>query len=139
MKKVFRNGLFLFVALLYVVSTMGYAVHVCTDDGTAQLILMYGESPCAHECESGCGHSHDHHHNHDKDCCSTDVYVLTQDQDLTDELSEVSPEYTLLCDYLLPYLDFAGECAPLSDFSIRDIIYSCKGADSQAQLCTFVI
>ena len=94
MKSFVRNILFIAVALLYIVSTMGYGVHKCASDGTASLILLFGETPCewvhSHIDDEGNCYTHAHnpaehhgccHHGeeqeHDDDCCSTSVYVLT--------------------------------------------------------------
>lgn len=130
-KSLVRNIFFVAVMVLYVVSTMGYGVHKCATNGTASLILLFGESPCEYvhshvdehgntythshapgkhdqECSHGhhvgCGSAHggccgshnsgEHHeegypgHDHELEhdgCCSTDVYVLTQDQNTTVE------------------------------------------------------
>lgn len=94
MRHVIRNILFVAVIALYVFSTMGYGVHKCTSDGSASLVILFAETLCVHQdvCgdQEGCCH---HHHSeeednagengcssHSRNCCSTDVYVLSQDQ-----------------------------------------------------------
>ena len=92
-KQIMRDILFIMVAILYVVSTMGYGVHKCNAEGSASLILLFGETPCeyvhshtdsngntythshpphSHSCSHGCTHLPDsnscshgctHHHN----------------------------------------------------------------------------
>lgn len=73
MKKALRNFLFLALAVLYTMSTMGYGVHRCTEDGTASLILLFGETPCewvhSHIDSDGNTYTHahapgEHHHHH---------------------------------------------------------------------------
>lgn len=76
-----RNIFFVAVVALYIVSTMGYGVHRCTTDGTASLILLFGESPCeyvhSHVDEHGNTYTHSHapgmhdqacSHGHHGDC-----------------------------------------------------------------------
>lgn len=90
---------------LYLVSTMGYGVHECVAEGTRNVILLFGESPCefvhAHEhpegcccghcssdghsdctahVECGCNHHHAHEAIHNAGCCKTTVFSGTQDQ-----------------------------------------------------------
>ena len=113
--------LFIMVAILYVVSTMGYGVHKCNAEGTASLILLFGETPCeylhshtdsngntythahhpsGHTCSHGCSHHHNDEqhtgeHSHE-DCCSTSVYVLTHDQNTNDSSQWDVPQPQLL-------------------------------------------
>jgi len=55
---------FLAVIALYIVSTMGYGVHRCTADGTASLILLFGESPCEYVHSHMDGHGNTYTHSH---------------------------------------------------------------------------
>lgn len=126
MKSFAKVILVLAVSLLYVVSTMGYGVHRCVVDGTASVVLLFGEAPCdyAHQHEQHgdgeCGHrhgeSHDcsshENHEHDGNCCSTSVYVLTQDQDTVQDTHFdvpvadcISPAYDCTADILSADLD----------------------------------
>ncbi len=88
------------IMLLYLVSTMGYGVHECKAEGTKDIIVLFGESPCefvhTHNHTSGYDNSsaHNHAHNalcekgccnhhtmlHGAGCCKTTVYSATQDQ-----------------------------------------------------------
>ena len=101
MKSFVRNILFIAVALLYIVSTMGYGVHKCASDGTASLILLFGETPCeyahAHNPAEhhGCCH-HGEEQEHDDDCCSTSVYVLTHDQTTQEDVQILVPSFFLI-------------------------------------------
>lgn len=113
MKSFVRNILFVAVALLYIVSTMGYGVHKCATDGSASLILLFGETPCeyvhSHMDEEGNCYTHAHnpvdHHGccghgdeseHDDDCCSTSVYVLTHDQTTQEDAQILVPSVSLI-------------------------------------------
>lgn len=113
MKSFVRNILFIAVALLYIVSTMGYGVHKCASDGTASLILLFGETPCewvhSHIDDEGNCYTHAHnpaehhgccHHGeeqeHDDDCCSTSVYVLTHDQTTQEDVQILVPSFFLI-------------------------------------------
>lgn len=107
-----RNMAILAVIALYIVSTMGYGVHRCTADGTASLILLFGESPCeyvhSHMDEHGNTYTHSHapgeHHNcthhHGENghegCCTTDVYMVSEDQTTSDDNFDMVPQMTLL-------------------------------------------
>ena len=112
MRCIMRNMAFLAVAVLYIVSTMGYGVHRCSIDGTASLILLFGEAPCefvhSHmDADGSCyTHSHapgeQHHsddcdsHHHSDDCCSTNVYVLTEDQNISIQDNSFVPDYQII-------------------------------------------
>ena len=125
MKGIMRNIAFLAVALMYIVSTMGYGVHRCTTDGTASLILLFGETPCEfvhshidsegntfthshlpgeHTCPDSCSGEHCHPaesdgHScgeHSSDCCSTNVYVLTEDQNVTNQDNSVALDFQII-------------------------------------------
>ena len=161
-----RDILFIMVATLYVVSTMGYGVHKCNAEGTASLILLFGETPCeyvhshtdsngntythahlpdSHSCSHGCTHhnddqQHEEGHSHE-DCCSTSVYVLTQDQNTNDSSQWDVPQPQLmaelvwndsLCSIYTPQhqTGLLGETATLSVQS---------NMAGQASLCTFRI
>ena len=67
------------LAVAYVLAYMGFGVHTCHEDGSRHLVWMLGDV----SCEAIHHHSHDadHDHHHDDDCCSTQVYVLTDAQD----------------------------------------------------------
>lgn len=54
MRKTSSHIVMLALVLCYVLSTMGYGVHHCDHDGTSNVVLCYGESPCEH-C-----HEHEH-------------------------------------------------------------------------------
>lgn len=152
--------------LLYIVSTMGYGVHKCTSDGTASLILLFGESPCEYvhshidehgnsythshapgehhgECDGhhdgDCGHHHaDGEHEH-KGCCSTDVYVVTEDQTASDDSFDLAPQMTLLASS--SFGDIAGSLLSSHPSSnAASILHLLHPKDApQAVLCTFRI
>ncbi len=152
MKGFIRNIFFVAVALLYMISTMGYGVHRCTAEGSASLVVFLGESPCewvhSHTDVNGNSYTHahapGHHHDcsedcaHDNNCCSTSVYVLTSPQDTSDEIEIEAPSqsdfgFLHFTDMLLssvcgkPFAveqGFSGECNPPMEIS-------------QQVLCTF--
>lgn len=133
MKSVLRNILFLSLAVLYTMSTMGYGVHRCTVDGTASLILLFGETPCewvhSHVDNEGNTYTHahapgEHHHDHcngghhecdgceghSSDCCSTSVYTVSPDQNTTEDF-QVSVPQPVVADFLVQCQDWSGNCA----------------------------
>ena len=162
MKSFVKGILFLSVTILYVVSTMGFGVHRCTSDGSASVMLFFGNTPCAyahshgeegyhlHTCDADsaeCHHAHGENegHNcageeahHDEDCCSTDVYVITHDQTITDENNFAAP--------LLPFdAAFISHCPLVVEqvgfTSYKETHGSIHGAlhksHSQASFCVF--
>lgn len=64
MRRIFLHIVSVAVALFYLLSTMGYGVHICSYDGTKSLLLCFGESPCeylhAHIDENGKVYTHSH-------------------------------------------------------------------------------
>ena len=165
MKQIMRDMLFIMVAILYVVSTMGYGVHKCNAEGTASLILLFGETPCeyvhshtdsngntythahlpdSHSCSHGCTHHNDDHqheeeHGHE-DCCSTSVYVLTQDQNTNDSSQWVVPQPQLMAELVWEEQMQLWSSFPMTVQYERDVALSVAQSMSlQAQLCTFII
>ena len=166
MKQIMRDMLFIMVAILYVVSTMGYGVHKCDAEGTASLILLFGETPCEyvhshtdsngntythahhpgnHSCSHGCTHHPDdqHHtdeHNHE-DCCSTSVYVLTHDQNTNDSSQWDVPQPQLMAG--LVWEDHMQQLWSLFPMQIQqetdDILSVAHSLGIQAELCIFRI
>jgi len=153
--------LFASVVVLYLFSTMGYGVHKCSSEGTADVVLLFGETPCeylhSHIDEHGrsythshatcshtshTGYSHNHSdeesaHVHGDECCSTNVYVLTQDQDTAEYNVTPAPEiihtFHLMADVSELVSDLAGTTIRLSENLLRD----CELQVSQAVLCSF--
>ena len=166
MKQIMRDILFIMVAILYVVSTMGYGVHKCNAEGTASLILLFGEAPCEyvhshtdsngntythahhpgnHSCSHGCTHhpddqQHTDEHNHE-DCCSTSVYVLTHDQNTNDSSQWDVPQPQLMAG--LVWEDHMQQLWSLFPMQIRqetdDILSVAHSLGIQAELCIFRI
>lgn len=170
---------------LYIVSTMGYGVHRCTTDGTASLILMFGESPCeyvhSHVDEHGnayihshapemhdqaCCHGHHadcgsdhwdscsaHHsgeqheegcasHNHEQEhggCCSTDVYVLTQDQNTVEDNNPFLLQTIPVADMIQDIQPVQASAASLSTDCAQLLQALHPKEGQQALLCTFRI
>jgi hypothetical protein len=77
--------------IFYLIGFVGFGVHKCRIEGTANMFLMMGDV----SCESIHEHSHDHHGCSDSrcdshpfhytdcsgECCSTDVFVVSSEQD----------------------------------------------------------
>ena len=116
MKNILRNIFLVAVAALYFFSTMGYGVHKCSSEGTASLILLCGGVPCesahsnthsdshsdadGHEC--GCCHKDDCSNSHSKECCSTNVYKVSDDQTVAETDIDVAP---VASDLYLPMVE----------------------------------
>ena len=145
---------------------MGYGVHKCNAEGTASLILLFGEAPCEyvhshtdsngntythahhpgnHSCSHGCTHHPDdqHHtdeHNHE-DCCSTSVYVLTHDQNTNDSSQWDVPQPQLMAG--LVWEDHMQQLWSLFPMQIQqetdDILSVAHSLGIQAELCIFRI
>ncbi len=165
MKSIMRNLAFFAVAVMYIVSTMGYGVHRCTADGTASIILLFGETPCeyvhshidSHGNTYTHSHAHDGHHHsgdcaddhcgkeecscshHSSNCCSTKVYVLTEDQNIGQEDCLVAPDFQII-NGMAVYLpqQFAAVAVELgqSEYNLKIFPYK---EGPQAVLCTFRI
>lgn len=92
MKKVLSYLFSVLLVGVYMLSTMGYGIHQCAFEGSNDVILLFGETPCeyvhakkedARECRccpvhisadgTCCGVAHD-------GCCTTETFVLSQDQ-----------------------------------------------------------
>ena len=107
MKRVSGYILCVLVAAAYVFSYMGVGIHTCHDDGSRHLVWLLGDVSC--EAIHHHSHGEDHKHPHDGDCCSTQVYVLTDAQDSApDHASLSAPEM------LLPLLAEAVTASPVT-------------------------
>lgn len=64
MKRGVANIISIFSAVVYLLSTMGYGVHICDRDGSRNIILMFGETPCeyVHSHIDASGHLFTHSH-----------------------------------------------------------------------------
>lgn len=113
------------VTLLYLVSTMGYGVHECIAEGTKDIIVLFGESPCefvhthSHKSDYGNTSAHHHAHNalcesghcnhhtllHGAGCCKTTVYSATQDQQVK----------STVMDFQAPSFDIASYLSDAQD------------------------
>lgn len=100
----------------YLLSSIGFSVHKCSCEGTTDISILIGNPDCEHlhahinlshdshshdgECADAEAHDachHDHHkcqHNHTDGCCTTEVLVLTIDQDNNDSGISVLPAET---------------------------------------------
>lgn len=64
MRKVLSYLFTLVVVAIYIVSTMGYGVHECKLDGTKDIVVLFGETPCEyiHSHIDKSGHIYTHAH-----------------------------------------------------------------------------
>lgn len=167
MKQIMRDMLFIMVATLYVVSTMGYGVHKCNAEGTASLILLFGETPCEyvhshtdsngntythahhpddHSCSHGCTHHHGDAQQHEEEhshegCCSTSVYVLTHDQNTNDSTQWDVPQPQLIAAVLWDngISGLENSFMMLAADAEIGAPLQYQGVGLQAELCTFRI
>lgn len=93
MKKSVLNILSILFVGIYMFSTMGYAVHECSRQGTVNTVILFNDTPCkcaenkAAENESCCScccakkkaQAEESGECKDK-CCTTEVYTITHDQ-----------------------------------------------------------
>ena len=147
MKRIIRDILFIAVALLYIVSTMGFGVHCCSVDGTESLSVLYVENPCSHNHEghnpsSECCHQHGKgcEHSHQEGCCSTEVYVVTQDQNTTEDV-QIAVPIMELPHYACNVFDMHASFGIVLRIEVGNGSASDIGLepDSMAELCSFRI
>ncbi len=85
------------VLLIYMMTTMGFGMHICSYDNSIDILLLSSSVECSdihshHECTCDGGssddlthnqvHNHDHSHMHNSDCCKTDIFNLNTDSDI---------------------------------------------------------
>ena len=147
MKRIIRDILFIAVALLYIVSTMGFGVHCCSVDGTESLSVLYVENPCTHQHEghnpsSECCHQHEQgcEHSHQEGCCSTEVYVVTQDQNTTED-EQITVAEMELPHYVCNILDLHASYGTVLSTEACSATAADIGLEllSRAELCSFRI
>ncbi len=121
---------------LYILSTMGYGVHECSHDGTKNMMVLFGESPCEHshskaraqkcskcKCCACCGSakSAEESAEHGGKCCTTEVYVLTQDQVNSQNASVDGP----VVSDLYAFAEIGGNCANMEKLAaFSGVVYS---------------
>lgn len=121
---------------LYILSTMGYGVHECSHNGTKNMMLLFGESPCEHshskaraqkcskcKCCACCGSakSAEGSAEHGGKCCTTEVYVLTHDQVNSQNASVDGPEVS----DLYAFAEIGGNCANMEKLAaFSGVVYS---------------
>jgi len=111
------------MAVVYMAATMGFGVHVCRYDGSAEALLFMGSSCCVHshtQVQNPCQH-HNQFQNHcpslpdslaseactacdaehcgvQEGCCEVLVYALGADQYLVSKVSLSAPFMAYLAD-----------------------------------------
>ncbi|MEF9987081.1 MAG: hypothetical protein RSC28_06375 [Bacteroidales bacterium] len=140
MRKIFTYLFSVTIVVVYLISTMGYGVHECNHDGTKDVIVLFGETPCeyVHSHIDKDGHVYTHAHNpknhkasekhvhcsckecavadsyvHSDNCCHTTVYGVTYDQTLEDNV-DISVPFI--------YIDFAVQPAILSCSLFQSVV-----------------
>lgn len=128
MKTFARNIFSVLLIILYVIGFVGFGVHECRTEETINVLLMMGDV----SCESIHDHSHDHNGCSDSrcdshlfhytdcsgECCSTDIFVVSSEQDrVQDEDTGLFAQIVaipLLCD------DLTALYSNEADFPSRD-------------------
>ena len=123
---------------LYILSTMGYGVHECSHNGTKNMMLLFGESPCEHshskakaqkcgkcKCCACCGSSQSAEEStvHSGKCCTTEVYVLTQDQVNSQSTSVDGPAES----DLYAFAEIGVNCANIEKLAAFSGVVYCTG------------
>ncbi len=90
------------VLLIYMMTTMGFGIHICSHDNSVDIILLSSSVECSdihshHLCSCdgsmsenlmhSQSHNHDHSHMHNSDCCKTDIFNLNTDSESVTKLS----------------------------------------------------
>ncbi len=106
MKNCISRILVVLMVGMYIISTMGYGIHECSYDGTKNIVLLFGETPCEIAHSSGletgagkckcCQTDASGSVSHDNECCNTEVYVLTQDQVTSSGTEDINPMFASL-------------------------------------------
>jgi len=118
------------LTILYITGFVGFGVHKCHTEGTADLFLMMGDISCEsihhhiHDhndcCDAQCDSHPFHYTDCSSECCSTDVFAVTSEQDrLQDEdmgLSAQTIAVSLLCDDLTA-LSYSTIVSPSGDLN----------------------
>lgn len=81
------------IIAVYLLSSVGFSIHKCSCEGTANISILIGNPDCEH-LHAHIDLSHDNHHcqhNHHDGCCTNEVLVLTIDQDNPDSDISVLP------------------------------------------------
>lgn len=145
MKK-FLSCLFLLaVVAMYIVSTMGYGIHECKHDGSKDVIVLFGETPCeyVHSHVDGHGYVYTHAHNpaqhkaetkqiqctcgqcgvadayvHTGECCHTTVFSVSPDQTIEASANIAVPFF---------YIDFALSPQSLLISNSQNILFPVLG------------
>lgn len=95
-KKAYTYAFSILIIAVYLLSSVGFSIHKCSCEGTSSISILIGNADCEHlHAHINLSHDgHEHHscqHEHHDGCCSTEVLVLTIDQDNPDSGISVLP------------------------------------------------
>lgn len=146
MRKIGSYLFILLVVAMYVVSTMGYGIHECKHDGTRDVIVLFGETPCEyiHSHVDDTGHIFTHAHTacdcgmdhvvyeHDGNCCQTTVYSVTTDQTVEDSNLSVQPSVKIC---FVPLIPQGGPAAEFFPESVKPLAWLGKTPPGGSVVC----
>ena len=85
MKSFLKYTISVTVLLVYFVASTGFGLHVCSHEGTSELLILTSKTTCE-DIHEGCPCSSDHCEkvSHDHNCCKTEMHHLDLDYDITE-------------------------------------------------------
>ena len=85
MKSFLKYTISVTVLLVYFVASTGFGLHVCSHEGTSELLILTTKTSCE-EIHQGCpcGSNHCEKATHDHNCCKTEMHHLDLDYDITE-------------------------------------------------------
>ncbi len=89
MQKIVKQILSILILVTYMIASIGFGVHECSDNGTKNVLIINSNKSCSdihdhNSCDSNCCSSG----KHSKNCCSTEIHHLDLDYDITEIDSE---------------------------------------------------
>ena len=115
---------------IYLLSYIGFAVHKCSCEGSTSISVLIGNPSCEHlhahislsNDHKCCEHSHECSHNHQDGCCTTEVLVLTSDQDNQNGTDVIVPAENIFYSYAVCENDsFQSDFQLTEDSFLSDI------------------
>jgi hypothetical protein len=108
MARFFRYILSILLISVYFLTSTGFGIHVCSDEGSAEVLILGSDRSCE-EIHSHCGCDSDgcSATKHNNKCCKTEIYHLDLDYDVVKIESSISPLsiiniYDLISDQISP-------------------------------------
>ncbi len=95
MKSFLKYTLTIAILLVYFVSSTGFGLHVCSSEGTSELLILTSKTSCEDIHEGcPCGSDHCKKSTHDNNCCKTEIHHLDLDYNLVESLGTPPVYYT---------------------------------------------